>query len=814
MRIFNNKSWIILVGFIILLSTSIDAQTNKSAINSKSNIKSEQVTDTQLKVIMQRALDSGMLPDQIEALARSRGMSEAEIEKLVQRAERLYDMRNPNSKESGRKINNNQIANYPQPYDERVFTFKEEKDEPNFGFSLFRNSDLTFEPSFNMATPINYLIGPGDILNIDIWGASQFSYQEVVSNEGNIIISNVGPIFLNGFTVDEANNKLKKSLSKIYAGINDGNTFIKVTLGSVRSIKVNIVGEVTLPGTYNLSSLASVFNAMYAAGGPSENGTLRNVKIIRGNKIAAEIDFYEYLLKGLQSNSMRLEDQDVIFVSPYENRVETKGEVIRNKQFDMKATESLKDLIYFAGGFTGKAYTERVKIFRKTGKENKILDIPTAYMDAILIKNGDVILIDSVLSRFENRVQITGAIMRPGVYAIDSISTLKQLIKNADGLREDVFKSRISVFRLQDDFSRENIAIDLTQLLQSNLDFTIQREDSIHIPSIHELREGYTLYIEGEVRKPGVYPFAENTNVEDLIVQAGGLKETASMAYVEVARRMKDHLALKSTNQLAQIIKFPINRNLELADSASKFYLKPYDQVFIRRSPAYIPQLIVSIEGEVNFPGKYSIATRTERISDLINRAGSITNEAYLKGASLIRKKSNDKILVKNTIDSITVKKENADSIVVSHSKFEIIGFDLAQVLNNPGSPNDLFLLEGDSIRILKQSQTIKVSGSVYSPNVIPYYEKLRLNDYITNAGGYTREARPRHVYVVYANGAVKKTNHLLFIRKHPKIEPGAEIIVPIKKENNRLSLTETIGISSAVSSLALLLITLINTVK
>lgn len=818
MNIFKVKFYIFLFGFLVFLNSTVNAQIG----NNVSNIKSEQLTDAQLQVIMQRALESGMTPDQIEALARSRGVSESEIDKIMLRAERLYDSRNTSVDGGGQKISAFQSVDYPRPYDERLaeysgntfFQPNEEKEDLNFGFALFKNSDLTFEPSFNVATPLNYLIGPGDILNIDVWGASQQAYQEIVSNEGVIIIPNVGPILLSGFTIEEAEIKLKRTLSKIYAGLRKGNTYLKVSLGSVRSIKVNIVGEVVLPGTYNLSSLASVFNAMYAAGGPSKNGSLRDVKIIRGDKIVAEVDFYEFLLKGQLSNKMHLQDQDVIFVSPYSNRVEIKGAVKRNKQFDVKASESLKDLIYFAGGFTGRAYTERIKIYRKTGKENRILDIMEYRFGDILLKNGDEVIIDSILERFENRVQISGAIMRPGVYAIDSIRTLKQLIGIADGLREDVFKSRISVFRLKENLSRENIAIDLNQLLQSNLDFSLQREDSVSIPSIYDLREDYTLRIEGEISKPGVYAYAENTKVEDLIIQAGGLLETASLAYVEVARRIKDDQALKSTNQLAKIIKFSISNNLGLSDSASKFILQPYDQVFIRRSPAYMPQLMVSINGEVNFPGKYSITTRTERISDLILRAGNITSEAYLKGASLIRKKSNDKILSDKAINNIASEKVELNNLSVANTKFDIIGVNLEMILKDPGSPNDLFLQEGDSIRILKQSQTIKVSGSVYSPNVIPYHKGLKLKDYITNAGGYTRDAKQGHIYVVYANGSVKKTKKVLFLRNHPAIEPGAEIIVPTKIDKRRMTLAETIGISSAASSFALLLITIINSLK
>lgn len=822
MNIFNKKIYILLIGFVVLLNPELRAQINNSTESNVSNIKSGQLTDAQLQIIMQRAIESGMSPEQIEALARSRGMSGEEIDKIKQRAEMFYNSRNQNKDGSTRKISSRQMVDYPNSYDERInqylndsaYNFFDEKEEANFGFLLFKNKDLTFEPSFNVATPQNYLIGPGDILNIDVWGASQQGYQEIVSNEGDIIIPNVGPVSLSGLSIEEANNKLKRALSKIYSGLNRGNTFLKVSLGSVRSIKVNIVGDVTLPGTYNLSSLASVFNAMYAAGGPSENGSLRDVKIIRGNKIIAEIDFYEYLLKGQLTNNMLLRDQDVIFVSPYTDRVEITGPVLRNNQFDMKSSESLKDLIYFAGGFKGNAYTERVKIFRKTSKEKSILDISVIDWNSVEMQNGDKVIVDSVLNRFTNRIQINGAVMRPGAYALDSIATLKQLIKKADGLREDVFKDRITVFRLKEDLSKENIAIDLKQLISSNLDFSLQREDSVIIPSIYDLREAYSLRIEGEIKNPGIYPFADNTRVEDLIIQAGGLLETASSAYVEVARRIKNDEALTSSNQLAQIKKFPISNDLRLNESASDFVLQPNDEIFIRRSPVYTSQMNVSINGEVNFPGKYSITTRTERISDLIVRAGNITNEAYLKGASLIRKKSDDKILTNKAINNLLNEKDSLNMITFSQTKFDIIGINLEKILNDPGSPNDLFLQKGDSIRILKMLQTIKVSGSVYSPNVIPYLKEFKLKKYISNAGGFTREAKPGHIYVVYANGVIKKTNSILFIRDYPRIEPGAEIIVPTKIDKKRLSLGETIGISTAVSSLALILITVINAVK
>lgn len=810
-----------LFGLFILMTTVAGAQIRSTIGTNPGGIKSDQVTDEQLKKGLQQALDAGMTPTEIEAMARAKGMSPTEIQKLKARAEMLSGKRsgtqNGGTTQSNEKAGfNYKTIDYPDYFKSRSKNGPQATiDDRNFGFFLFTNNDLSFEPSINIATPKNYQLGPDDNLAIDIWGASQANYEMTISANGNINIDNLGPIFLNGLTIEEATRKIKRELSRIYSGLSQGNTFLKVSLSSIRSIKVNIVGDVTLPGTYNLSSLASVFNAMYAAGGPSSNGSLRNIKVIRGNKTVAELDFYEFLLKGIQPNNMRLQDQDVIFVAPYINRVEIAGQVKRNKLFDIKPNETLKDLIYFAGGFTGKAYTQRIKVFRKTGKENQVLDIAFDQQGMVKLQNGDSIRVDSVLNRYENRVIIKGAVMRPGVFAIDSVTTLKQLIKKADGLREDVFKNRILVFRLRNDFTREVIPIDLAQLMNSNLDFPLQREDSVSIPSISDLRERYTVTIEGEVANPGVFPFNENTRVEDLVIQAGGLLETASMAHLEIARRIRDNQSISTNNQLAQTFQFAISKDLKFSDSATQFILQPFDQVFIRRSPAYTPQLLVSIEGEVTFPGRYSITSRTERISDLIKRAGNITSEAYMKGASLVRQLSAGQRLREKALETISNMKDSTKESVLNRAKYSTIGVDLDKILKNPGSPNDLLLQQGDSLRILKQSQTVQISGAVYNPNVIPFMSGMRLNRYVSYAGGYTREAVKSNVYVVYANGSVKKATRYFFFKSYPRLEPGAEIIVPMRsKEKRGLSLMETMTISTALSSLALIVITIVKTVK
>jgi len=656
----------------------------------------------------------------------------------------------------------------------------------------------------------------GDIINIDIWGTSQKSYQEIISPEGKIIIPKIGPVFISGLSIKKATAKLKKYLSKIYSGLTKGNAFIEVNLGGVRSISVNMVGEVTLPGTYNLSSLASVFNAMYAAGGAADDGSLRNVKIIRNNKTVATLDFYNFLLNGTLPGNMRLQDQDVVFVSPYTDRVEIKGQVKRNAMlFDMKPGETLKDLIHFAGGFTGKAYTGQIKIFRKTATERKILVINANQLDTTRLKNGDVVVVDSILNRFENRVQITGAVMRPGEFALDSAMTLRQLLQYADGLRQDAYQKRITIYRLKKDLIRETVSLNLSEFLKSDSSFFLQREDSIHIPSVFDIHEKSHLQIDGQVAKSGAYPYTENIRLGDLILLAGGMLESASMAHIDIARRMRDTVSGKFTSQLSQTFTFLISKDRTLTDSARNFVLSPFDHIFVRKSYSYSPQQLVSITGEVNFPGKYSIQNRNERVSDLIKQAGNITPQAFVKGASLIRKRKTY-LLHQKAIQTVNAANDaRKNKIVTSNSDYNVIGLDLGKILNHPGSAADLVLRAGDSLRILRKSQTVEVQGSVYRPNVIPYVEGMTLKQYVSNAGGFTKDAIKRNIYVIYANGSVKKTSSFLGMKSYPTIEPGAEIIVPLKpKRNTRMSAATAISLTTALASLTLLIVSIVNATK
>ncbi len=812
---------VIFLGLVIFLLPAIHTQAQITTNTNLGSVKSEQLSDEQIKLLMQKAMNSGMSPEQIEALARAKGLPQAEIDRIKSRAEMFNAIKSvgDSTANTSHRVIPLQNTKYAVTAGKRL---PDKRVGPItgsnrvFGFSLFTNKELTFNPGLNIATPENYQVGPGDIINIDVWGASQKSYQEIVSPEGKIIIPKVGPVFVSGLSIEEATAKLKKYLSKIYSGLTKGNAFMELSLAGVRSISVNMVGEVTLPGTYNLSSLASVFNAMYAAGGAADDGSLRNVKIIRNNKTVATLDFYNFLLNGVLPGNMRLQDQDIVFVSPYTVRVEIKGQVKRsNMFFDMKPEETLKNLIHFAGGYTSKAYTGQIKIFRKTATERKILVVDAAQQDTTVLKDGDVVVVDSVLDRFENRVQITGAVMRPGEFALGKAMTLRQLLHYADGLRQDAYQKRITVYRLKKDLIRETVSLNLSHLLKSDSTFLLQREDSVHIPSVFDIHEKSYLQIEGQVANPGVYPYTENIRLGDLIIQAGGMLESASLAHIDIARRVRDTISGKFTNKLSRTFKFMIGKDRNLADSARNFILSPFDHVFVRKSYSYSPQKLVSITGEVNFPGKYSIQNRNERVSDLIRQAGNPTPQAFLKGASLIRKRKTY-LLHQKAIQTVNAANDaRKNTIITSSSGFNVIGLNLEKILGHPGSAADLVLRAGDSLRILRKSQTVEVQGAVYRPNVIPFVEGMTLKQYASNAGGFTKDAIKRNIYVIYANGSVKKTSCFLGIKSYPKIEPGSEIIVPLKpKKNTRMSAATAISLTTALASLTLLIVSIVNAAK
>ncbi|WP_288207385.1 SLBB domain-containing protein [uncultured Parabacteroides sp.] len=699
-----------------------------------------------------------------------------------------------------------------------------------FGREIFSNKNLSFEPNLNMPTPRNYPLSAGDELQINVWGDSELNLQLTVSPDGTIIIPNVGPVPISGLTVEQAENRIKQELGKIMTNLVDGsepNTFVSVGLGKIRSIKVNIVGEAVAPGTYTLPSLASLFNALYAAGGVNDIGSLRNIRVYRNNKEIANLDVYDYLLKGKYDTNIRLEDNDMIIIEPYDQLVNTKGKVKRNRTFELRKGETLSDLLKMAGGFTGDAFTEDVTIKRKSGSRYQIATITEEDFPTFILHDGDSLLVDSVIPFYDNRLTITGAVWRPGEYELSPrVHTVKQLINQAAGLKGDEFIGRAHITRLNPDFTSTVIAIDVQDILNGKApDIELQKEDKLHIPSLFELREPYTIKVGGAVNYPDtVLPFSKNMTVEDAVILAGGLQESASTINVEVARRIKDPTADKSTNQISRIYTVSLNNDLKLSSKSSGshtdtlFTLEPFDDVFVRFSPGYEKQQVVKVNGEVTFTGDYALPTKNTRLSNIIAQSGGVTKDAYVKGASLKRQLTRDEMRQVETLLHLSNNnRQSKDSIALSLANIKdySVGIDLEQALAHPGSTHDLVLRNGDAIYIPQLQSTVKVSGSVTYPNSITYTKGASVRDCLSQAGGYNDIAR-KYPIVIYMNGKVATTRRVgIFFKRYPKVEPGCEIVVPSKTQRDRRSnLAEILSIASSTTSMAAMVTSIINNLK
>lgn len=857
---------IIIFSLVFFVSFDTKAQIEGVDISSMdfSKIKVDDISDDQIQQLVERAAQSGYTPQQIETAALTKGMPQLEVQKLRLRMNTVKTVggnKFQTGQTKGKVRESDQLKKRKdlKPGDVLTSIFEDQIDSLMqkedfrtriFGYSLFNTQDLTFEPSVNVPTPANYVLGPGDEVNIDIWGASQQKYELIISPDGYIMIDNVGPILISGMTVEEASVKVKSRLSAIYAGLRGSNptTFSQLTLGNLRSIKVILLGEVYLPGSYTLSSLSRVFNALYLSGGPNENGSLRDIKIIRNNALIDSIDVYDFLFKANVEKNILLNDQDIVKIDPYKIRVKVSGEIKRPLIYEMKPGETLNDLIRFAGGFAEKAYSNRVKIVRNGPREREILDVLSSDFINTPLQNGDSIVVEPILERFANRVEIKGSVFRPGEYSIRDSITLLQLITKAEGLKGDAFLNRALIYRTRENFMLETIPVDLEKLMNGNSpDILLKREDVINIPSIFDLQEEYYVQIDGEVRSPGQFPFTFNSTVEDIILQAGGFLESASMAHLEVARRVKDAEATTTTNQVAQIFYYEISKDLKLSETAKNLVLEPFDRIFIRRSPGYEEQITVFVEGEVLFPGEYSISNKDERISDIINRAGGLTEEAYPKGASLIRVFKTDEKERLKTIQSGELlrrsflgipatsqvnnnnneinnanqllderKREVLDSMITAATMYkdeQAIGIELVKILEKPHTKYDIIVQEGDRLIVPKELQTVSMSGELLHPITARFDSRNRFKDYISNAGGFTSIANRSKSYVIYANGSVDVTHSFFGIKNYPKMEPGAEIVVPKKDETKRMTVGELISVGSAITSMALLLVTLLNSI-
>jgi protein involved in polysaccharide export with SLBB domain len=697
-----------------------------------------------------------------------------------------------------------------------------------FGTQIFNNPALTFEPNANLATPRDYTIGPGDELMVYIYGYSQMRYTLLVNSDGFVFLekSVAGAVQLSGRTIEQAQKELIQRLQPHFLNLgmpgSSASTFLQITLGRNRTIRVQILGEVVTPGTYTISSLSTALNALYNAGGPNEIGTFRDVRVVRRNSVIAHLDLYELILKGSLPSDIRLQDNDVVQVSPYQKRIDLQGNFKRPAFYELLPNEKLNKAIDFAGGFTDNAYTDRLKIYGNTSKEKKITDVLADQFDKYVPKNGDVMAAEAILARFENMVTINGSVYRPGAFSLDQNKTLLQLIKNADGLKGDAFIGRVNVVRTREDLSVDNISINLADVINKKVDdLELQREDQVYILSKFELREGATIVIQGEVTKGPEFtvPFTSNLTLEDAIIQAGGFRESASATQVEVVRRKRDVNVQSVDAQIADVKLFNVNRDLTLDGNDSRFVLEPFDQIIVRKSTNYQAQVFATIEGEIVSPGIYGIKTKDERMSDLVVRAGGLTAQAYLNGATLIRKikLSPDEIeqrqrAVNELADD--AKKGTFNVETVTNDKPEAIGINFAKVMANPGGAEDIILQDGDVVRIPKRLETVRLQGEVLMPTTTKY-RNGNFMDYIAQAGGFTATSLKRKSYVIYPNGSIDRTRKFLFVNIYPRIEPGSEIIVPVRTGSDLLSAQRNVqvltGITQGISAFLLALLALKN---
>lgn len=692
------------------------------------------------------------------------------------------------------------------------------KQKEIFGHRIFQNKDMSFEAVYNLPTPPNYKLGPGDEVTIDIWGASQISMQETISPDGNIYVENLGPVHLSGLTITQANNHLKRQFGQIYSGINGDapNSNISLSLAQNRTIQVHVMGEVENPGTYTMSSFATIFNALYQAGGVNEVGTLREVKVYRGEKMVATYDVYDFILNGHSNMGIRLEDNDVVTVDAYKNLVSVTGCVKRPMYYEMLETESVSQLLKYAGGYQGNAYKEDVRLIRNGKREREIYTLNVDEQLSFVLADGDSISVDSIMPSFANMVEVKGAVYRPGQFQMNGrVKTVKQLIECAGGLKDDAFMNRAILNRRNPNNTLDNLAVNLTDLMEGRIeDIALRKNDVLFVPSLFDMQEVQTVTIYGEVAFPGVYQYMDNMTVEDFIVNAGGLNEGASTARVDVARRVKDAKATTASDTITLTYSFSLSDELQVKENPN-FTLKPFDEVYVRKSPGYYKQENVIVEGEVLFDGTYALIKKNQRLSELVQNAGGLTPQAYPEGARLVRQMTDEELqrlevtvetalqTAKNEEDSINIRNTLANQVSYP------VGIELHKALEKPGSAADITLRDGDRLIVPQFSNTVKMSGEVMYANTVAYQKGRRLNYYLDQAGGYGDEAKKSKVYVVYLNGTVARANRL----NSGLIKPGCEIVVP-KKNKERLKTTEILSLGSTSASLATVIITLTNILR
>ncbi len=749
--------------------------------NSSSAQTVDNLTDEQIQQFVRQAQGSGLTEIQIETLALEKGFTQAEISRMRQRIRQSKTLSVKPLSSAEVDISREQPVT-PAPPSLTTGTATHSATSA-FGASLFTNADLSFEPNLRIPTPRGYVIGPDDELIVAVYGNAQQTYRPKVSPEGTIRIENLSPIYVNGLTIEQAEQRVVGRLRTLYQGINTAGSGIQaqLTLGSVRSIKITLLGQVVRPGTYTLSSLATVFNALYAAGGPQpEQGSFRDIRVYRSNRLIRTLDIYDFLLRADQKDNIRLHDQDIIFIGHYDTRIELTGAIKQPGLYEIRSTETLKTALAFAGGFTDKAYTASINLRRNTATEQQLVSVPLANISQFVPKAGDRYEVGFILSRIENRVSITGAVFRPGSYALGNGMTIRQLIKQAEGLREDAFLNRATIRRLRENLDPVIISIDLRAIIQgAATDLLLRREDSIHISPNSELRPNRTISIQGAVNKGGTFDFADSLTVADLVVMAGGFSDAAISSRLEIARRVKQDTVGLPSDQNIRLITCVIDQNLRLNPADAKLTLQPFDQVFVRSSPRYETQKRVMIAGEIQYPGLYAIRAKNDRVTDLIMRAGGLKPEAYLPATRFVR-------------------------------QHELVSLDLKKLMTDPNLAGNLLLEDGDTLTISRRPDLVKIQGEVLNPATVEFDPVKSLRNYLAEAGGFTKKALRRKVYIMAANGKIKPTRSFLGIRSYPTPERGMDIIVPTRlpKETVKNSPTERAALLTVIASGAAVVLT------
>ena len=785
------------------------------------------MTDRQVLEYAEKGLKQGKSQDKIAAELAARGVTREQAE----RVKALYEKEQAEEQAKAQKVATAEAARQAEAEAQKakaeqaaaadtIKTTEKVADSKNqvFGRNIFNNEKLTFEPGSNLPTPANYLLGPGDEIIIDIWGSSEVTIQKTISPDGFINIESLGMIQLSGMTIEQATEHLRKKMEQTHAGINGENatSHFKVSLGKSRTIQVNIMGEVAVPGTYRLSAFSTVFHAIYSAGGMSEIGSLRNIMLNRNGKTIAKFDIYDFILNGKTRNDIRLQEGDVIIVPTYETLVSMEGNVKRPMKYEMKADEPLSTLLKYAGNFASNAYTRSLKVIRQNGRELQVFTVEDMDYSVFKLKDGDVVTAEAVLKRYENKLEIKGAVYRPGIYQFGGqLNTVKQLIEKADGLMGDAFLGRAVLHREREDLTREIIQVDLKNIMNGTKpDIALQRNDVLYIPSIHDISEIGKIDIFGEVAKPGKYVYADNMTLEDLVIQAGGLLETASTVKVDVSRRIKNnnYNGKEALSEIGTMFSFSLKDGF-VVDGEQGFVLEPYDQVYVRKSPGYKEQVNVSIEGEVLYGGTYALTSKSERLTDLVKKAGGATQFAYVKGAKLMRKANEEEIKrTKEIIDLMRRNNPSEEPLELEMDSMFSVGIDLQKALAAPGSDADVVLREGDKLIVPEITNTVKINGAVMLPNTVAYQKGKSVSYYIGQAGGFANGAKRTKAFVIYMNGQVAKVSGA----SKKLIEPGCEIIVPMKDKSKaaRWNFESIIGMASSLGSLGLTAASVANILK